>query len=350
MEPTPGQEMNPDFTSASETNAIPMVVEQVPVPPRYRKEENSSNVWLKSIMSLALYLIIGYYIFPSYKTLLLITAIVMIHELGHFFAMKLFRYADLGIFFIPLLGAYVSGSKREMSQRESAIILLAGPVPGMLIGILFYYLHLHTPYPQAFLFGLPYEYISFWFILLNLFNLLPVYPLDGGQLLNRVFLDEESLIGKVFVYLSTAAMIWFAWRLYSQTGHPVYFIFLIFPLSMILRMSGDARLRAVEKKIEAEGIDMDKSYEELSDEDYWRIRNILIEHYPPFREVLTSPPYEYHEKEERIMQTIQSLLHRHLIQDVNIAGKVLIFLIWAAAIASPWLLHLNMSFFSRFGF
>ena len=68
MEPTPGQEMNPDFTSASETNAIPMVVEQVPVPPRYRKEENSSNVWLKSIMSLALYLIIGYYIFPSYKT------------------------------------------------------------------------------------------------------------------------------------------------------------------------------------------------------------------------------------------------------------------------------------------
>ncbi len=50
------------------------------------------------------------------------------------------------------------------------------------------------------------------------------------------------------------------------------------------------------------------------------------------------------------MHTIQSLLHRHLIQDVNIAGKILIFLIWAAAIASPWLLQLNMSFFSRFGF
>jgi hypothetical protein len=108
-----------------------------------------------------------------------------------------------------------------------------------------------------------------------------VYPLDGGQLLNRVFLDEESLIGKVFCIPLTAAMIWFALAVYiHKRGHPVYFIFLIFPLSMILRMSGDARLRAVEKKIEAEGIDMDKSYEELSDEDYWRIRNILIEHYP----------------------------------------------------------------------
>ena len=115
-------------------------------------------------------------------------------------------------------------------------------------------------------------------------------------------------------------------------------------------MSGDARLRSVEKKIEEEGIDMDKSYEDLSDEDYWKIRNILIEHYPPFRDVPLAPPYEYHEKEEKIMHTIQSLLHRHLIQDVNIAGKILIFLIWAAAIASPWLLQLNMSFFSRFGF
>ena len=161
MEPIPGQEMNQDFTSLDGTTAIPAAAEQEPVPPRYEKEDKTANIWLRSVSSLALYLLIGYYIFPSYKTLLLITAIVMIHELGHFFAMKLFRYADLGIFFIPLLGAYVSGTKREMSQRESAIILLAGPVPGMLIGILFYYLHLHTPYPQAFLFGLPYEYISF---------------------------------------------------------------------------------------------------------------------------------------------------------------------------------------------
>lgn len=321
--------------------------ELVIYPPKYQKEENPSNIWLKSLISLAFYLLIGYYIFPSYKILLLITAIVVIHELGHFFAMKAFRYNDLGIFFIPLLGAYVSGTKREVSQKESAIILLAGPLPGIIIGIVFFLLWQSNPYEGG-LGGISYARISFFFILLNLFNLLPVYPLDGGQLLNRVFLDEESWMGKAFVFLSAAFMCWFAWRMYSYYHQPVYFIFLLFPLMMLLRMSGDSKLRSTEKKIEAAGIDMDKSYEELTDADYWKIRNILIQDHPPFRDVPTSPPYEYHEKEERIMTTIQSLLHRHLLQDVSIAGKIFILLLWVAAIASPWLL--KMDIFSSFGF
>lgn len=320
----------------------------IPVPPKYYKKESPPNVWLKSLSSLALYLFIGYYIFPSYKTLLLITAIVLIHELGHFAAMKMFRYADLGIFFIPLLGAYVSGTKREVSQKESAVILLAGPLPGILIGILFYFLGTASPYTGGLL-GLSYEYISFWFIFLNLFNLLPVYPLDGGQLLNRVFLDEESWLGKLFVFLSAGALVWFAWNLYQKTGHPVYFIFLLFPLSMILRLSGDNRLRSIEKKVEEAGIDMDKSYEDLPDEDYWKVRNILITHYPPFRELQTAPPYVYSDKEEKIMSTVQSLLHRHLLQDMHIPAKAFVLVLWVLAIASPWLLQMNMSFFSRLG-
>jgi len=114
-------------------------------PPKFQKPEQPSNVWIKSIVSLALYLVLGYYIFHSFTMLLLITAIVIFHELGHFFAMKFFRYKDLGIFFIPLLGAYVSGSKREVSQKESSIILLAGPIPGIILGIVFYFLYNYNP-------------------------------------------------------------------------------------------------------------------------------------------------------------------------------------------------------------
>jgi hypothetical protein len=47
------------------------------------------------------------------------------------------------------------------------------------------------------------------------------------------------------------------------------------------------------------------------------------------------------------MTTIKSLLHGHLLQDVSIAGKILILIIWATAIASPWLL--NMYFLHQFG-
>lgn len=159
---------------------VPIAEELLTVPPKFPQEPEVQGVnWLRSAGSLALYLILGFLLFQSWDILLLLTLIVVLHELGHFAAMKAFRYKDLGIFFIPLLGAYVSGSKREVSQRESAIILLAGPMPGIIIGVVIY---LITFYHQPFFIGdLSSLSISGFFIFLNLINLFPVYPLDGGS-------------------------------------------------------------------------------------------------------------------------------------------------------------------------
>ncbi len=326
----------------------PSSTEETPVyPPKYQRESRNPNVWIRSLVSLALYLLIGYYIFPSYKILLLITAIVLIHEMGHFIAMKLSGYNDLGIFFIPLLGAYVSGTKREVSQRQSAIILLAGPLPGIILGIIFYLLweQNHT----LDIAGISYYTISFFFVILNLFNLLPVYPLDGGQLLNRVFFNEENWLSRLFILLSIGLMIWFAINMYSSSGNRVYLILLLLPLMMLVRMLGEKKLATIEKRIEAEGINTDLEYNELPDKDYWKIRNILIAEHPVFRDVMPAPPYEYCPKEDRIMTFIQSLLHRHLLQDLSLIGKLLILFIWIAAIVSPWLVDMDMSFFRRLG-
>lgn len=328
----------PGMSTAEE---LPATEDAVVYPPKFEKEDRSANIWLRSIVSLAAYLVLGYYIFPSYTMLLLITAIVMIHELGHFVAMKFFRYNELGIFFIPLLGAYVSGTKREVSQRQSAIILLAGPLPGIIIGSILYLIDQDSS--GHYLFNISYSRIGLLFVILNLINLFPIYPLDGGQLLNRVFLDEESAWSKVFVFLSAGFLCFLAFKI-------PFYLLLIFPTMMLLRFFGDKKISNIEKRIEAEGINTDLEYDDLPDKDYWRIRNILIEEHPSFKEVQASPPFEYDAKEERIMTTIQGVLHRHLIQDVSIAGKIIIFLIWAAGIASPWLLNMDMSFFNRFGF
>ena len=313
-------------------------------PPKFRKApDNRTNAWLKSLTSLVLYLVIGYYIFKSFNMLLLITGIVVFHEMGHFLAMKAFRYKDLGIFFIPLLGAYVSGTKREVSQRESAIILLAGPLPGILIGFLFYSFYLKDTSMEFA--GISFYTIAVSLIFLNLINLLPVYPLDGGQLLNRVFLDESGLISKSFVILSIGVMSWFA---LFGLGTPVYPL-LVFPAMMLFRLFGDSKLNAVEKQIETEGLTLDVSYEDLPDEDYWKIRNILIRDYPALRDLEPAPPYEYSVKEEKVMTTIESLLHRNLIQDLSWMGKGFVLLLWLAALASPWLTKMDLDFFSRFG-
>jgi stage IV sporulation protein FB len=311
-------------------------------PPKYEKEEAASNPWMKSVSSLALYLILGYFIFPSYKMLLLVTLIVVVHEMGHFLAMKYYNYGELGIFFIPLLGAYVSGTKREVSQTQSAVILLAGPLPGIILGIGLYLIHENSAsgfYP----FNISLHDIGLFFIFLNLLNLLPIYPLDGGQLLNRVFLDEEGILSKLYIFLSAALMCWAAWKL-ASSGSMVYLLLLLFPAMMLLRMRTDKKLDSVEKKIEESGINADVAYEDMPDEDYWKMRNILIEEHPAFRDVPKAPPYEYSDREDKVMSTIQSLLHRHIIEDMSIAGKILIFIVWIAALASPWLLQMDFQF------
>lgn len=313
-------------------------------PPKFEKPLRSGNVWIKSLVSLAFYLILGYYIFPSYQILILITIVVIIHELGHFLVMKFYRYKDLGIFFIPLLGAYVSGSKREISQKESSVILLAGPIPGIIIGTIVYVLFRADP-SMSFM-GMSYWTIAVAFMLLNLINLLPVYPLDGGQLLNRVFLDEESWVSRIFVWLSIAFLIWFALFGSAKPFYPL----LLFPVMMILRMFGDSKTKHLEKKVGESDIDMDKSYDALSDKEYWEVRNIIIAEHPAFRDVSTAPPYEYSEKEEKILETIECLMHRHLIQDMGLAGKVFLVFVWIAAFASPWLLGVYQAIGARFGY
>src|SRR5436189_4352716 len=185
-------ENNPHFSSdpgsgsgdTSETFSAP----SFGYPPKPELENKKGNVWVRSITSLALYLLLGYYFFSAnWMYLLILTAIVIFHELGHFLAMKAFHYKELGIFFIPLLGAYASGTKREVSQKQSAIILLAGPLPGIIVGILLYLIDENSS--GLYFLDISFSRIAILMIILNLINLFPVYPLDGGQLLNRVFLD-----------------------------------------------------------------------------------------------------------------------------------------------------------------
>jgi stage IV sporulation protein FB len=312
------------------------------IPPKPPAEEPKSrtNIWLRSLSSLALYLAIGYYFFNQNWTLVLVlTGVVVFHELGHFLAMKFYNYTDLGIFFIPLVGAYASGKKHEVSQLQSSIILLAGPVPGIVVGIVLQFTapYFTTDFEQLYLL----HRVSWILIYLNLLNLLPVYPLDGGQLLNRLFLDSSQVISKIFLFVSIMALVWFA--LFGMP-RPVYPL-LIIPFFLLTRMLTDVQFDRLTRKVEAEGIDLDTSYEEISDENYWKIRNVLIRHHSSFRDVASAPPYEYSPKEEQIRILMQNLLQRTIVQDISVAGKIIILIIWAGCFVAPWLIGVPLGFF-----
>ena len=121
----------------------------------------------------------------SFANVLVLVAVLFIHELGHLVAMRVFKYRDPGILFIPLLGAVTSGQEMiGIGGSRRAIVSLAGPLPGILIGILLGVTYLRTG--QEILIG-----TANTFLILNSLSLLPIYPLDGGQFMNAVLFSRN---------------------------------------------------------------------------------------------------------------------------------------------------------------
>jgi hypothetical protein len=124
-----------------------------------------------------------------------------------------------------------------------------------------------------------------------------------------------------------------------------FYPLLLFPVLMISRLIGDIQHDRITSKIEAEGIDLMKTYEEISAADYWKIRNVVIKYYPQLKEVNPSPPYEISPKEEQVISTIQNLLQRSIVQDISVLEKLTILAIWIGCFAIPFLLKFQIGLF-----
>lgn len=310
---------------------IPVVSDTYP--PRFPQvKPNDQPVFIKGLYSIVLYLGIGYLLLRRWDLLLVIFGVVVLHEAGHFFAMRYFRYADVSILFLPFIGAFVKGSKKEISQQQSAIIFLAGPVPGILLGIIIHFICLGNP--SLYLGDVPLQLIAQLLIWANLLNLLPVFPLDGGQLLNRVFLNEEGTASNIFFLLSIAIITVTAFI----TG---FYILLVLPVFLIYRFFYSRSNTKLENEIEQSGIDINTTYEELGNKDYWKIRAIVIRHTPAFQNVEEGPPYYYSDKEDRIAIEVENTLQRNLLLDISATKKIMVMIIWAFCLSLPWLLHIE---------
>jgi hypothetical protein len=105
-----------------------------------------------------------------------LVAVLLLHELGHAAAMRVFGYGDVKIFFVPFLGAVTSGLKGSAPAWQQAVVLLMGPVPGLVLGFV-----LRAAWPHATP-GVLTTTLPLLLIGVNGLNLLPIEPLDGGRL------------------------------------------------------------------------------------------------------------------------------------------------------------------------
>jgi stage IV sporulation protein FB len=287
-------------------------------PPKPIPQPNGSRT-ISSLISMALYVAALYFVFKfDLQFIALLTGILLIHELGHYLAMKIFGYEDLSIFFIPLVGAAASGRKDAPSQWQRSVVLLAGPVPGILIGATMYFLSPYIDSPNLLR-------TAYAFILLNVVNLAPVYPLDGGQLLKTLFMNARSFIADIFMFLSVALFGWFAIR--NQAWY-----LLIIPYFLLSRYFQQLRLRALRRDAAAEGVNINQTFAEMSDRDYWLLRDILGQRVPPYTRIITPGEYEELPQENSIISYIRALLQKDPARDLSFIGILLLLLVWAGAI------------------
>ncbi|MEH1895156.1 MAG: site-2 protease family protein [Nostoc sp.] len=137
--------------------------------------------------------IASYTSFLSPQSVVIFIAVLFFHEGGHLLAMKLFGYRDTSVLFVPFLGALATARKDDATLTQKFWISLAGPLPGLILGI---GLAVLAPFGS----GYPdwVQKTSWTLIFLNLFNLLPVYPLDGGQIADLLLFSRFPYIGVLF--------------------------------------------------------------------------------------------------------------------------------------------------------
>lgn len=101
-------------------------------------------------------------------------ALLFLHELGHVIQLRREGVKASAPMFIPFLGAVISAKSMGRDAAAEARVGLAGPVLGSLASLIPLALWLLTGYEL-------WRALAYVGFVINLFNLLPVLPLDGGR-------------------------------------------------------------------------------------------------------------------------------------------------------------------------
>ena len=129
---------------------------------------------------------------------------IFLHELGHALVAQLVG-VEVKSIVIWILGGFTNLSRRAEKPLHNLAISAAGPLVNMLLGffcVLFYIILsiLFLPFyrnVELFLWGQTFTNLFFSLALVNVilvvFNLLPIYPLDGGNIMHSVM---EMFFGK----------------------------------------------------------------------------------------------------------------------------------------------------------
>ena len=280
------------------------------------KENNSSFV--KTFLSVVLFAVLFYYFISDNILLIgLIVLVLFVHEIGHYLMMKRYKYENMSMIFVPFLGAMVQGKKSTAySQLERANVILAGPLPGILIGISLLLAGLY--YQEIYL-----VYTGTLFAIINILNLIPLDPLDGGQLLYLLYFDRKDMLRLYFLLGSSLSII----------GLGIYFnnyIVIAFGFLLGVRVRAYQKMLNIHNELKAAGINYVRTYDSLTASEFNAIKRIILENSALAKKMVDTDFVATAEFDEVMASEVNSVLEVPVVEDMSMTKKILYTLIWLA--------------------
>lgn len=163
---------------------------------------------------------------------------ILLHEMGHGLAAR--TQGALGVTITLWAFGGLCSSTRDSLPRREIIILVAGPLVSFILALIGYILikYLAQAHPdwlidrnfQATMVG---EFLFLLYrvnLVLGIFNIMPIYPLDGGQIVfntMRLF-TRDAIAAKVSLAIAMAtAGGYFAYDMYQRNGQPSMYLGLL---------------------------------------------------------------------------------------------------------------------------
>lgn len=139
--------------------------------------------------------------------------LIFFHEMGHYIAARLCGLNVGAPTFIPFVGAWIQLKELPHDVHTEAYVGFAGPFVGTLAAVVCYGLA-RTTDSQLLL------ALSYSGLMINLFNLIPISPLDGGRITAiispKVWLLGMPLLVALFLYKPSPMLILIALLAFPQ--------------------------------------------------------------------------------------------------------------------------------------
>jgi len=163
-----------------------------------------STTLFKMVKSIKILLAVGtfatYSFLFTWKFALLFILGIGIHEAGHVYAMRKIGIKTKGFYFIPFIGGAAIAEESFGNADKETYVALYGPLFGIFTVIIPLILYKIT--------GLAiYGTAASWLATVNLFNLFPVNPLDGGRVIKCFSFSMHKKVGFAFMILAFIAAI-----------------------------------------------------------------------------------------------------------------------------------------------